>query len=167
MRFGYPATNEHILRYVTGLNFERDAAFGIYNRKLELVAMAHLALSLDCTREAEFGVSVLKKATGRGYGSHLFRRAIIHGRNRNVESLVIHASSENAAMLKILRKAGATLEQRAIETDAHLLLECSTLDSRVREPIEEQFARVNFQLKVWARNFSNVCQRSRNIGLAK
>ena len=47
LRFGYMATDEQIQSYVNGLDFERDAIFGIYNRRLELVAMAHLAHSVD------------------------------------------------------------------------------------------------------------------------
>ena len=70
LRFGYNATDEQVQRYVDGLDFERDEIFGIYNRKLELIAMAHLAFSHDPSHRscAEFGVSVLKKARGRGYG---------------------------------------------------------------------------------------------------
>ena len=60
---------------------------------------------------AEFGVSVLKKARGRGYGSRLFDRAVMHARNEGVELMFIHALSENKAMLKIARNAGATLER--------------------------------------------------------
>src|SRR4051812_19984908 len=77
LRFGYSATDEQIERYVDGLNFERDDIFGIYNRKLELIAMAHLAFSDDPLHMscAEFGVSVLKKARGRGWGTRLFERA--------------------------------------------------------------------------------------------
>ena len=47
LRFGYVATDEQIERYVQGLNFERDEIFGVFNRRLELVAMAHLACSVD------------------------------------------------------------------------------------------------------------------------
>jgi hypothetical protein len=43
LRFGYAASDEQIGRYVDQLNFERDELFGIFNRKLELIAMAHLA----------------------------------------------------------------------------------------------------------------------------
>ena len=43
LRFGYAATDEQIERYVLGLNFARDEIFGVFNRRLELVAMAHLA----------------------------------------------------------------------------------------------------------------------------
>ena len=45
LRFGYPATDEQIERYVSGLNFVRDEIFGVFNRRLELVAMAHLGVS--------------------------------------------------------------------------------------------------------------------------
>src|SRR5215210_7224547 len=43
LRFGYPATDAQIGKYVDMLDFERDEVFGIFNRRLELIAMAHLA----------------------------------------------------------------------------------------------------------------------------
>ena len=90
LRFGYQATNEHIERYVAGLNFDRDDIFGIFNRKLELIAMAHLAVSGNAEHNscAEFGGSVLKKARGRRYGTRLFERAVIHARNEAVAPLL-------------------------------------------------------------------------------
>ena len=155
MRFGYAATDEHIRRYVEGLDFERDDIFGIYNRKLELIAMAHVAFSQDPDHLAcaEFGVSVLHKARGRGYGGRLFERAVIHARNEGVELLFIHALSENTAMLRIARNAGATLERAGSETDAHLRLPPATLDSRMSELLDEQLARTNYRLKVQAKSF--------------
>ncbi|MES3001764.1 MAG: GNAT family N-acetyltransferase [Pseudomonadota bacterium] len=155
LRFGYPANDEHIRRYVDGLDFERDDIFGVYNRKLELIAMAHLAFSsdpehLEC---AEFGVSVLHKARGRGYGTRLFERAVIHARNEGVELLFIHALSENTAMIKIARNAGATLERAGSETDAHLRLPPATLDSRMSEMLDEQIARTDYRLKAQAKSF--------------
>ena len=45
LRFGYAASDEQVQRYVDGLDFERDELFGIYNRRLELIAMAHLAFA--------------------------------------------------------------------------------------------------------------------------
>lgn len=70
LRFGYPATDEHIRRYVDGLNFQRDEIFGIFNRRLQLVAMAHVAFSVDpkWSTCAEFGVSVA--ASQRGSTAH-------------------------------------------------------------------------------------------------
>jgi GNAT superfamily N-acetyltransferase len=155
LRFGYAATDEQIQRYAASLDFERDEIFGIYNRKLELVAMAHLAFSIDPTLRscAEFGVSVLKKARGRGFGGRLFDRAVMHARNEGVEMLFIHALSENTAMLKIARNSGATLERAGSETDAYLRLPPATLDSRVSELLAEQLAQTDYQLKVQAKSF--------------
>jgi GNAT superfamily N-acetyltransferase len=155
LRFGYAANDEQILRYVASLDFERDEIFGIYNRKLELLAMAHLAFSddpahLSC---AEFGVSVAKKARGRRYGSRLFERAVIHARNEGVDMLFIHALSENTAMLKIARNSGAVLERAGSETDAHLRLPPATLDTRMSELVEEQLANADYRPKVQAKNF--------------
>lgn len=78
LRFGYAAQDKQIERYVEGLNFDRDDIFGIYNRKLELIAMAHLAYANDQRFDscAEFGVSVLyPRRAWKGYGARLFERA--------------------------------------------------------------------------------------------
>lgn len=156
LRFGYSATDEQIQRYVDGLNFVRDDIFGIFNRGLELLAMAHLAFlphEPDTPAGAEFGVSVLKKARGRGYGARLFDRAVVHARNEGVELMFIHALSENTAMIRIARKAGATLERDGGETEAYLRLPPATLDSRVSEMVDEQVAQADYRLKKQAKNF--------------
>ncbi len=158
LRFGYAATDAHIERYVAGLDFERDDLFGIYNRRLELVAMAHLAFSVDPQFAScgEFGVSVLAHARGRGYGGRLFDRAVIHARNQGVVMMFIHALSENTAMLKIARHAGATVERDGTESDAYLVLPAATLDTRVSELVDHQFAHANYMLKAQARRFRAV-----------
>ena len=158
LRFGYAANDEHIHRYVSGLNFERDEIFGIYNRKLELIAMAHLAFSTnpDLKSCAEFGVSVLAHARGRGYGSRLFDRAVMHARNEGVDMMFIHALSENTRMLNIARKAGSTIERDGSETEAYLLLPAADLDSRLTEMVEERIAQTDYRLKVQAKQFWDV-----------
>lgn len=155
LRFGYAANDEQIRRYVSGLDFERDEIFGIYNRKLELIAMAHLAFSTDPALKscAEFGVSVLAKARGRRYGARLFDRAVIHARNEGVDMVFIHALSENTAMLNIARKAGATVMRDGSESEAYLKLPPADLDSRVTEMVEEQIAQTDYRLKVQAKQF--------------
>ncbi|AYQ28157.1 MULTISPECIES: GNAT family N-acetyltransferase [unclassified Polaromonas] len=155
LRFGYSANDEQIRRYVDGLNFDRDEIFGIYNRKLELIAMAHLAHSTDPQLQscAEFGVSVLAQARGRGYGRRLFDRAVMHARNNGVDMMFIHALSENTAMLNIARKAGATIERDGSESEAYLKLPPADLDSRMTEMVEEQIAQTDYRLKVQAKQF--------------
>ena len=155
LRFGYAANDEQVRRYVAGLNFARDEIFGIYNRKLELIAMAHLAFSTDpeLASCAEFGVSVLAHARGRGYGARLFDRAAMHARNEGVQMMFIHALSENTAMLTIARKAGAKVERDGSESEAYLKLRPADLDSRVTEMVDEQIAQTDYRLKVQAKKF--------------
>jgi GNAT superfamily N-acetyltransferase len=155
LRFGYAASDEQVRRYVAGLDFERDEIFGIYNRRLELIAMAHLALSVDPSLKscAEFGVSVSRHARGRGYGARLFDRAVMHARNDGVNMMFIHALSENTAMLNIARKAGAVIERDGSESEAYLKLPPADLDSRMTEIVEEQLAQTDYRLKVQAKQF--------------
>lgn len=157
LRFGYTAQDAQIQRYVDNLDFERDEIFGIYNRKLDLLAMAHLAHAGDKDHKAcaEFGVSVLPTARGRGYGARLFERAAMHATNDGISMLFIHALSENAAMLKIARNAGATVERDGSESEAHLHLPEASFDSQVTELIEEQIAQTDYRIKVQAKQFWN------------
>lgn len=165
LRFGYSANDEQIGRYVEQLNFERDELFGIFNRKLELISMAHLAFSVDpnCTSCAEFGVSVSKSARGRGYGSRLFERAVMHARNEGVHLLFIHALSENTAMLRIARKAGAVIERDGPESEAHLRLPPADFDSRVTELFNEQIALTDYHVKAQVKQFWSVLELLQEI----
>jgi GNAT superfamily N-acetyltransferase len=155
LRFGYAANDEQIKRYVAGLNFERDEIFGIYNRRLELIAMAHLAFAVeaDFTSCSEFGVSVLAHARGRGYGARLFDRAVMHARNEGVHMMFIHALTENTNMLNIARAAGAKVERDGSDSDAYLRLPPADIDSHMTEMIEESVAQTDYRLKVQAHHF--------------
>jgi len=155
LRFGFAANDEQIKRYTDSLNFERDEVFGIYNRRLELIAMAHLAFTADDNLSAcaEFGVSVLKTARGRGYGARLFDRAATHARNEGVSRMFIHALSENAAMLKIARNAGAMVVRDGSESEAHLHLPPATIDTRLNELVAEQVAQTDYRIKAQVKQF--------------
>lgn len=157
LRFGFCASDAQIDRYVNGLDFERDEIFGIYNRNLELIAVAHLAYDTQkgVNQSAEFGVSVLAQARGRHYGSRLFERAMMHARNVGVNRLYVHVLSENVAMLAIARHAGATFVSDGAETEGHLILPPATLNTHLTELFDEQLAQFNYQIKVQAKQFRN------------
>lgn len=155
LRFGYAANDEQVIRYAENLDFERDDIFGIFNRRLNLIAMAHLAYTdlehhSNC---AEFGVSVLKSARGLGLGTRLFARAVIHSRNKGVDMMFIHALSENTAMIKIARNAGAKVQRDGTESEAYLKLPSAGFDTKVTEMVENQFAEVDYQVKKQAKQF--------------
>lgn len=163
LRFGYPATDAQISRYVDTLDFDQDEVFGIFNRRLELIAMAHLAhpstpAAPSRGTMAEFGVSVLRKARGRGFGARLFEHAVLHARNRGVQMLFIHALSENTAMLKIARNAGATVERDGPESDAWLRLPPDTFASHVEEMMGEQAAEFDYQIKRHASHVQQILE---------
>ena len=96
---------------------------------------------------------MLKSARGRGYGARLFERAVMHARNEGVSMVFIHALSENAAMLKIARNAGAVVQRDGTESEAFLQLPPANLDTRMTEMVEQQYAEVDYQLKRQAKQF--------------
>ena len=152
LRFGYAANDAQIHRYVDTLDFEHDEVFGIFNRRLELIALAHLAhRDADAKRgraaASEFGVSVLPKARRRGFGRRLFEHAMLHARNRHVETMFIHALSENTAMLKLARSAGATIERDGSESEAWLKLPPDSIASHLDELLVERAAEFDYRLK--------------------
>jgi GNAT superfamily N-acetyltransferase len=149
LRFGHPATDAQIARYVDQLDFAHDEVFGIFNRRLQVVALAHLAMLGG--QAAEFGVSVAESARGRGWGARLFEHAALHARNRGIHRMAIHALSENAPMLRIVRAAGATVEMEGPDTTAWLTLPPEDFASHVEALVERQVAEFDYGVKVQVR----------------
>lgn len=161
LRFGFSATDSQIVHYTDTLDFDRDEVFGIFNRRLELIAMAHLAYApapqiKGQAAMAEFGVSVSKHARGRGLGARLFDHAILHARNRHISKLFIYALSENSAMLKIASNAGAKVERAGSESEAWLTLPPDDIASQVGEIVESQAAEWDYHMKVQAKRINEV-----------
>ncbi len=160
LRFGYAASDAQIARYADLIDFTHDEVFGVFNRRLELIAQAHLA-SLPNTREAEFGVSVLPKARGRGCGARLFDHAVLHARNRGVDTLLIHALTQNTTMLRIARSAGATVESEGGEALARLRLPPDNLRSHLDAFLESSAAEVDYRLKSQGKQADDVLDSAR------
>jgi len=164
-RFGFAAKDPQVQAYVNGLNFERDEVFGIYNRRLKLIAMAHLAYSSDkrISASSEFGVSVLAHVRGRGYGARLFERAVMHARNEGVTSMYVHVLSENTAMLKIARRGGASVVRDGAESEAYLSLMPATFQTQVTEIMEEHLAQANYRFKAQSKQFWDTFGRLQKV----
>ena len=161
LRFGCLANDAHLARYVAGLNFNRDEIYGVFNRRLQLVAMAHLACpeaghSRHASDTAEFGGSVLPHLRGRGHGGRLFEHAMLHARNRGICNFYIHALSENAAMLRVARRAGATVHRDGPESEAFLRMPPETLASHVEQFVADGAAALDYRFKKQARMVSAV-----------
>lgn len=154
LRFGYAATDEHIIAHVETLNFEHTNVFGVFHRQGRLMAMAQLAYTLDrnCVRCAEFGVSVDKDARGQALGQALFARAVQHARNEGIDRFLVHALTQNRPMLHIARKAGATMLMHGDESQAILVLPKADLESQALEVWQNGVAKTGHRLmRFWTR----------------
>lgn len=154
LRFGHAIGDAQIMKYALGMDFRRDEVLGVFNRRLELIACAHLAYPRGSGRvgeladTAEFGVSVLTRYRGRGLGSRLFELCCLHARNRRMHYLLIHALSENEAMLKIAERAGAWREEvEAGSVTSRLHLPGDSWLSHAEEAVETRLGEWDFRLK--------------------
>ncbi|SMG40178.1 GNAT family N-acetyltransferase [Paraburkholderia susongensis] len=158
LRFGQVVPNRVIENYVRTIDFTRDTVFGVFNSKLELTGVGHLAYlpAEGDKRTAEFGVSVLESARGQGIGTKLFERAAIRSRNTRVTMLYIHCLSRNSTMMHIAKKAGMKIEYAYGEADAYLTLPPADQSSILTEMLQEQAAVFDYALKRQARQASRL-----------
>jgi RimJ/RimL family protein N-acetyltransferase len=159
LRFGRVASDAQIAGYVEKIDFDLDEVYGVFNRKLDLIAMAHLAHLREhsaAQRQAEFGVSVSASARGRGVGKQLFDLAVLRARNRGVDTLVTHTLAGNAAMLHIVRAAGATIENDGHDATALLRLPPHDLASQLGAIAQEHAAELDFNVKRHAHFFGGL-----------
>lgn len=144
LRFGSSLSAQGIEAYVQRIDFDRDAAFGVYDDRLLLAGFAHLAL-LD--GHAELGLSVLPGHRGRGVGSTLFERGAAHARNRSVTTLFMHCLRENAAIVHIAQRFGMRIVMEHGEADAHLELPPASVESIAGEFVTDHLALYDYALK--------------------
>src|SRR6218665_2498040 len=130
-----------------------------YGSNLRAVICAFATGPATSRGGAEFGVSVLPSARGRGLGTQLFGRAVMHARNEGVRMVFIHALSDNQAMLKIARNAGASVRRDGAQSEAYLQIPPANLDTRMAEIVEQQFAEFDYQYKTQAKQFSDFLAR--------
>lgn len=146
LRFGHVVSDERIRQYAAQLDFERDQFFGSFDRRLALLTLGHLALDLT-DGSAEFAVSVLARARGRGLGSQLFEHAVTHARNRGVHTLYLQVARENAPMLAIARRAGAVIDFDGHDAVATLPLPGDTLGTQIEEMLGHQAGEIDYRAK--------------------
>jgi GNAT superfamily N-acetyltransferase len=113
LRFGAPLNDFALRAYLRRIDFERDAAFGVFDDALHLVGAAHLARA---DGYAELGVSVLDGHRGRGVGGALLARAHTRARNWGVRALFMHCLTENSAMMHLASRAWRSSPRRARPT---------------------------------------------------
>jgi GNAT superfamily N-acetyltransferase len=144
LRFGSTISDAGIAEYVSGIDFDRGAVFGVFDDDLGLTGVAHVATGEGM---AELGVSVLPGYRGQNIGSALFDRAGMFARNQMVRVLFMHCLAENQAMMHIARKSKMRIVAAGGEADAHLELPPGDPASIARELMQEQIALFDYTLR--------------------
>ena len=144
LRFGASLNDAALRNYVAGIDFERDALFGVFDDDLHLVGAAHLARG---DAHAELGLSVLAGHRSRGVGGALLARAHLRARNWGVRALFVHCLTENAAMMRLARRHGMQIGAHAGEADAWLRLPPADAASHFGEVFAQRVALFDYALK--------------------
>lgn len=144
LRFGAPVRETTVRAYVAGIDFGRDAVFGVFDGELELLGAAHLA---HADEHAELGVSVHAAHRNRGIGAELLARAAMRARNRGVRALFMHCLRENDTMMHVARKQGMRIVTQQGEADAWLALAPADASSHLHEAFAQQVALFDYALK--------------------
>ncbi|MCA1324263.1 GNAT family N-acetyltransferase [Herbaspirillum sp. alder98] len=157
LRFGSKLSDDLVVRYAEQIDFERDTVFGVYDRRLRLLGVGHLAFApRESSRisgatikpvVAEFGVSVSSAARGMGVGTRLFLRASMRCRNADVDTLYMHCLSSNKVMMHIAKKAGMEIHRDYGEADAYLKIKPANSATVFQEAMQEQVAMLDYIVK--------------------
>ena len=152
LRFGTGLAPRVIARYVERINFKRDAVFGVHDDSLALVGVAHVAFDGE---RAELGLSVLPEHRHHGVGDALFKRTLMHARNRGAPEVFMQFLSSNVPMRLIAQRFGMDIVSRGVETYARLeLLPASTM-SIAEEVVTDAFNLVDRSLKALVAGWRN------------
>lgn len=152
LRFGENMHDAALLAYVTRIDFNHDAVFGVIADNLQLLGAAHLARNDGL---AELGLSVLEAQRGKGIGAELLARAQMHAKNWGCQLLYMHCLSENGAILHLAKKQGMRIVTRSGETEVWLALPPADEASRLDEASDQRVALVDYALKSKAASARN------------
>lgn len=115
LRFGYRAPDSAIHKICDTVESNPDVhvLYCVEDKDLNFVGVAHIAIEENTT---ELAFSVLKEHQGRGIGSALMHRAILHCRTRNIKKSHLVCLQSNAAIRKLCIKHGIAVRSECNES---------------------------------------------------
>jgi len=119
LRFGAAVSEYGIRDYVSRIDFDRDAVFGVLDEASALIAAAHLARAAGY---AELGISVLPGHRRLGIGSALVRASCLRCNEWGVSELFMRCAATNVAMRNLATKHGMRVLVEHGDADAFLPL---------------------------------------------
>jgi GNAT superfamily N-acetyltransferase len=127
--------------------FEADASkhvlFVIENRKLEFVAIGHIAL--DGSMELAF--SVLKRHQGHGFGNLLMQRCIQYCRTHGILEGCMVFVSTNSAIRHLCNKHGISIKNDHGESLAEIKFDPAGIDTFIGETIDNNMSALDWVSK--------------------
>ena len=145
LRFGYPITDYIIDQLCDTFESEPNnhVLFAIENRKLEFIAIGHIAL--DGGMELAF--SVLKEHQGRGYGNLLMKRCIQYCRTHGILKGCMVCLTSNAAIRHLCKKYKISVENEQGESLADIVLPPAGFDTYISETIDNNLSALDYVTK--------------------
>lgn len=122
LRFGAPASDDVLGRYVAGIDFEKDLIEGVWDGEC-LAGVAHLAVytAEDGCSVGELGISIADDERHRHLGQRLLSRVLLHARLLRLDRVYVQFASRNRPMGRLAREFTSDVEVR--RGDA-----CATID---------------------------------------
>ncbi len=119
LRFGAAVGAYTIRDYVSRIDFDRDAFFGVLDASHVLIGGVHVARGHGY---AELGLSVLSGNRRLGIGSALVRASCLRCNEWGVRELFMRCAATNYPMRNLARKHGMRVLVEAGDADASLPL---------------------------------------------
>jgi GNAT superfamily N-acetyltransferase len=127
--------------------FEEDPSnhvlFAIENRKLEFIAIGHIALE----QGMELAFSVLKKHQGRGFGNLLMKRCIQYCRTHNILNGNMVCMSSNSVIRHLCKKYGISIKNEQGESLANVELSPADMNTYISETIDNNISALDYITK--------------------
>ena len=142
LRFGGPITDYVIDRFCDTLeaNTDKHVLFAIENRKLEFVAIGHIALQDGM----ELAFSVLKRHQRRGFGNLLIQRCIQYCRVRGILKGCMVFVSTNDAIRHLCNKHGISVKNDHGESLAEIIFDPAGMDTLIGETIDNNMSTLDW-----------------------
>ena len=139
LRFSGNISDRNLHRYGTEALSEAGAAFAgcFIEGELRAVGEMRVAHGRDGRRMAEVAFSVEGPFQGRGIGSSLMERLIMHGRNRMLQELMVLTLPQNRRMRALARRYGFRLDAGSEEVEGRLVLRGADLWTWAGEVLAE------------------------------
>jgi len=145
LRFGITVSNEFIRTFCESVKNAPDehVLFGIEDRHLNLIAVAHVALD-EQANDIELAFSVLKRHQRQGLGNALFKRVLQWCRVNNKLKGRIICLPSNLAIKHLCTKWGLEVVTDAVDSHVDISLPQADFNTHVSEIQDAGTAVINY-----------------------